>query len=132
MPLKKKCFPLFTSFHSHPIISPKDSNEENSSSIFPYGETFLFQRLETSKVCSIHLNFFHIIYSSVYICCFIFLYAVWRLCYVEEWNFQSVKLYSVKSWENFIFKYILQKQMFSLISKIRISVCSKFCVREVT
>ncbi|ELK33580.1 Arf-GAP with Rho-GAP domain, ANK repeat and PH domain-containing protein 2 [Myotis davidii] len=37
--------------------SNPDSNEENSSSIFPYGETFLFQRLETSKKKSIRNEF---------------------------------------------------------------------------
>ncbi|XP_053434051.1 arf-GAP with Rho-GAP domain, ANK repeat and PH domain-containing protein 2 isoform X2 [Nycticebus coucang] len=35
----------------------KNSNEENSSSIFPYGETFLFQRLENSKKKSIRNEF---------------------------------------------------------------------------
>ncbi|XP_054437999.1 arf-GAP with Rho-GAP domain, ANK repeat and PH domain-containing protein 2 isoform X1 [Pteronotus mesoamericanus] len=30
-------------------VTQQNSNEENSSSIFPYGETFLFQGLETSK-----------------------------------------------------------------------------------
>lgn len=30
-------------------VTQQNSNEENSSSIFPYGETFLFQRLENSK-----------------------------------------------------------------------------------
>ncbi|XP_053528304.1 arf-GAP with Rho-GAP domain, ANK repeat and PH domain-containing protein 2 isoform X2 [Artibeus jamaicensis] len=30
-------------------VTQHNSNEENSSSIFPYGETFLFQGLETSK-----------------------------------------------------------------------------------
>ncbi|XP_008579657.1 PREDICTED: arf-GAP with Rho-GAP domain, ANK repeat and PH domain-containing protein 2 [Galeopterus variegatus] len=30
-------------------VTWQNSNEENSSSIFPYGETFLFQRLENSK-----------------------------------------------------------------------------------
>ncbi|XP_063096750.1 arf-GAP with Rho-GAP domain, ANK repeat and PH domain-containing protein 2 isoform X5 [Cavia porcellus] len=30
-------------------VTLPNSNEENSSSIFPYGETFLFQRLENSK-----------------------------------------------------------------------------------
>ncbi|KAM5272410.1 arf-GAP with Rho-GAP domain, ANK repeat and PH domain-containing protein 2 [Ctenodactylus gundi] len=34
-----------------------NSNEENSSSIFPYGETFLFQRLESSKKRSIRNEF---------------------------------------------------------------------------
>ncbi|XP_023554884.1 arf-GAP with Rho-GAP domain, ANK repeat and PH domain-containing protein 2 isoform X2 [Octodon degus] len=34
-----------------------NSNEENSSSIFPYGETFLFQRLENSKKRSIKNEF---------------------------------------------------------------------------
>lgn len=38
-------------------ISTKDSNEENSSSIFPYGETFLFQKLENSKKKSIKNEF---------------------------------------------------------------------------
>uniref|UniRef100_A0A8I3X5E1 Arf-GAP with Rho-GAP domain, ANK repeat and PH domain-containing protein 2 n=1 Tax=Callithrix jacchus TaxID=9483 RepID=A0A8I3X5E1_CALJA len=35
----------------------QNSNEENSSSIFPYGETFLFQRLENSKKRSIKNEF---------------------------------------------------------------------------
>ncbi|KAF6371387.1 ArfGAP with RhoGAP domain, ankyrin repeat and PH domain 2 [Rhinolophus ferrumequinum] len=35
----------------------KDSNEENLSSIFPYGETFLFQKLENSKKKSIKNEF---------------------------------------------------------------------------
>lgn len=35
----------------------KNSNEENSSSIIPYGETFLFQRLENSKKRSIKNEF---------------------------------------------------------------------------
>ncbi|XP_047422057.1 arf-GAP with Rho-GAP domain, ANK repeat and PH domain-containing protein 2 isoform X2 [Sciurus carolinensis] len=32
-------------------VTLQNSSEENSSSIFPYGETFLFQRLENSKRC---------------------------------------------------------------------------------
>ncbi|XP_006759394.1 PREDICTED: arf-GAP with Rho-GAP domain, ANK repeat and PH domain-containing protein 2 [Myotis davidii] len=51
-------------YHAHRICSDVpsfipdiDSNEENSSSIFPYGETFLFQRLETSKKKSIRNEF---------------------------------------------------------------------------
>ncbi|XP_036083491.1 arf-GAP with Rho-GAP domain, ANK repeat and PH domain-containing protein 2 isoform X2 [Rousettus aegyptiacus] len=39
------------------VTQQKDSNEENSSSIFPYGETFLFQRLENSKKRSIKNEF---------------------------------------------------------------------------
>jgi len=39
------------------VTQEKDSNEENSSSIFPYGETFLFQRLENSKKRSIKNEF---------------------------------------------------------------------------
>ncbi|XP_036057345.1 arf-GAP with Rho-GAP domain, ANK repeat and PH domain-containing protein 2 isoform X2 [Onychomys torridus] len=35
----------------------KNSNEENPTSIFPYGETFLFQRLESSKKRSIKNEF---------------------------------------------------------------------------
>lgn len=35
----------------------QNSNEENSSSIFPYGETFLFQRLENPKKKSIRNEF---------------------------------------------------------------------------
>ncbi|KAB0394973.1 hypothetical protein E2I00_004035 [Balaenoptera physalus] len=31
-------------------MTQQNTNEENSSSIFPYGETFLFQRLENSKL----------------------------------------------------------------------------------
>ncbi|XP_066243136.1 arf-GAP with Rho-GAP domain, ANK repeat and PH domain-containing protein 2 isoform X1 [Saccopteryx leptura] len=38
-------------------VTQQNSNEENSSSIFPYGETFLFQRLETSKKKSIKNEF---------------------------------------------------------------------------
>ncbi|XP_054585570.1 arf-GAP with Rho-GAP domain, ANK repeat and PH domain-containing protein 2 [Eptesicus fuscus] len=38
-------------------VTQHNSNEENSSSIFPYGETFLFQRLETSKKKSIRNEF---------------------------------------------------------------------------
>ncbi|XP_053778401.1 arf-GAP with Rho-GAP domain, ANK repeat and PH domain-containing protein 2 isoform X3 [Desmodus rotundus] len=37
--------------------TPHNSNEENSSSIFPYGETFLFQGLETAKKKSIKNEF---------------------------------------------------------------------------
>ena len=47
-------FHMIHLFHSHSVIPPKDSNEDNSTSIFPYGETFLFQRLESSKVSLIH------------------------------------------------------------------------------
>nr|XP_025853306.1 arf-GAP with Rho-GAP domain, ANK repeat and PH domain-containing protein 2 isoform X1 [Vulpes vulpes]XP_025853314.1 arf-GAP with Rho-GAP domain, ANK repeat and PH domain-containing protein 2 isoform X1 [Vulpes vulpes]XP_025853325.1 arf-GAP with Rho-GAP domain, ANK repeat and PH domain-containing protein 2 isoform X1 [Vulpes vulpes] len=38
-------------------VTQENSNEENSSSIFPYGETFLFQRLENSKKRSIRNEF---------------------------------------------------------------------------
>ncbi|XP_005392076.1 PREDICTED: arf-GAP with Rho-GAP domain, ANK repeat and PH domain-containing protein 2 isoform X3 [Chinchilla lanigera] len=38
-------------------VTLPNSNEENSSSIFPYGETFLFQRLENSKKRSIKNEF---------------------------------------------------------------------------
>uniref|UniRef100_A0A8C5K6A0 Arf-GAP with Rho-GAP domain, ANK repeat and PH domain-containing protein 2 n=1 Tax=Jaculus jaculus TaxID=51337 RepID=A0A8C5K6A0_JACJA len=38
-------------------VTLKNSNEENSSSIFPYGETFLFQRVENSKKRSIKNEF---------------------------------------------------------------------------
>lgn len=38
-------------------VAWQNSNEENSSSIFPYGETFLFQRLENSKKRSIKNEF---------------------------------------------------------------------------
>ncbi|KAL2780104.1 arf-GAP with Rho-GAP domain, ANK repeat and PH domain-containing protein 2, partial [Daubentonia madagascariensis] len=38
-------------------VTWQKSNEENSSSIFPYGETFLFQRLENSKKRSIKNEF---------------------------------------------------------------------------
>ncbi|XP_004389846.2 arf-GAP with Rho-GAP domain, ANK repeat and PH domain-containing protein 2 isoform X1 [Trichechus manatus latirostris] len=39
------------------FVAQQNSNEENSSSIFPYGETFLFQRLENSKKKSIKNEF---------------------------------------------------------------------------
>ncbi|XP_057403398.1 arf-GAP with Rho-GAP domain, ANK repeat and PH domain-containing protein 2 isoform X5 [Balaenoptera acutorostrata] len=38
-------------------MTQQNTNEENSSSIFPYGETFLFQRLENSKKRSIRNEF---------------------------------------------------------------------------
>ncbi|XP_057165673.1 arf-GAP with Rho-GAP domain, ANK repeat and PH domain-containing protein 2 isoform X2 [Ursus arctos] len=38
-------------------VTQENSNEENSSSIFPYGETFLLQRLENSKKRSIKNEF---------------------------------------------------------------------------
>ena len=38
-------------------LTLKNSNEDNSTSIFPYGETFLFQRLESSKKRSIKNEF---------------------------------------------------------------------------
>ncbi|XP_044912421.1 arf-GAP with Rho-GAP domain, ANK repeat and PH domain-containing protein 2 isoform X4 [Felis catus] len=38
-------------------VTQENSKEENSSSIFPYGETFLFQRLENSKKRSIKNEF---------------------------------------------------------------------------
>ncbi|XP_048219954.1 arf-GAP with Rho-GAP domain, ANK repeat and PH domain-containing protein 2 isoform X2 [Perognathus longimembris pacificus] len=38
-------------------VTLKNSNEENSSSIFPYGETFLFQNLENAKKRSIRNEF---------------------------------------------------------------------------
>ncbi|XP_006895477.1 PREDICTED: arf-GAP with Rho-GAP domain, ANK repeat and PH domain-containing protein 2-like [Elephantulus edwardii] len=38
-------------------VAQQNSNEENSSSIFPYGETFLFQKLENSKKKSIKNEF---------------------------------------------------------------------------
>lgn len=38
-------------------LTLKNSNEENPTSIFPYGETFLFQRLESSKKRSIKNEF---------------------------------------------------------------------------
>ncbi|XP_067591793.1 arf-GAP with Rho-GAP domain, ANK repeat and PH domain-containing protein 2 isoform X2 [Pseudorca crassidens] len=38
-------------------MTQQNTNEENSSSIFPYGETFLFQRLENSKKRSIKNEF---------------------------------------------------------------------------
>ncbi|XP_073898589.1 arf-GAP with Rho-GAP domain, ANK repeat and PH domain-containing protein 2 isoform X2 [Castor canadensis] len=38
-------------------VTLKNSNEENSCSIFPYGETFLFQKLENSKKRSIKNEF---------------------------------------------------------------------------
>lgn len=38
-------------------LTLKDANEDNSTSIFPYGETFLFQRLESSKKRSIKNEF---------------------------------------------------------------------------
>ncbi|XP_070120122.1 arf-GAP with Rho-GAP domain, ANK repeat and PH domain-containing protein 2 isoform X6 [Equus przewalskii] len=38
-------------------VTQQNSNEENSSSIFPYGETFLFQKLENSKKKSIKNEF---------------------------------------------------------------------------
>nr|XP_023405557.1 LOW QUALITY PROTEIN: arf-GAP with Rho-GAP domain, ANK repeat and PH domain-containing protein 2 [Loxodonta africana] len=39
------------------FVAQQNSSEENSSSIFPYGETFLFQRLENSKKKSIKNEF---------------------------------------------------------------------------
>uniref|UniRef100_A0A8C6I5M0 Arf-GAP with Rho-GAP domain, ANK repeat and PH domain-containing protein 2 n=1 Tax=Mus spicilegus TaxID=10103 RepID=A0A8C6I5M0_MUSSI len=39
------------------FLTLKNSNEDNSTSIFPYGETFLFQRLESSKKRSIKNEF---------------------------------------------------------------------------
>ncbi|KAI5188264.1 Arf-Gap With Rho-Gap Domain, Ank Repeat And Ph Domain-Containing Protein 2 [Manis pentadactyla] len=46
-----------TATSSGKSVTQQNSNEENSSSIFPYGETFLFQRLENSKKKSIKNEF---------------------------------------------------------------------------
>lgn len=64
------------SHHSHLILSfpQKIQNEENSSSILPYGETFLLQRLENSRLVP-YILIFSIFSScfSAFTCLFIFL-----------------------------------------------------------